>query len=391
MNDVAAPSSLYIHTPFCERRCHYCDFVAVAGTRGEEDYVAALVTEIGRLSRAAPGTVLNTVFIGGGTPSLLQPVHIEAITAAVRDGFSLAPNAEITMEANPSSTSLERARVWRECGVTRVSLGVQSFDPGILEFLGRVHDRDRAIAAVGEVREAGLDAVSCDLIYAVPGLSDAVWRDSLSRIIDLDPGHISCYELTVEEGTPLHTLVARGRVTPVESAPALRQHWMAADMLAAAGYAQYEVSNYSRPGRESRHNLVYWRNGTYLAAGVGAHGHLTPPIAIAMGMEGEADAVAWRYWHGRDIRGYIDGVAAGGFGITGQEPVSPLMRRAETVMMGLRLNEGVATGDVDMAAARDLAAAGMVAIQGDRVVTTRRGQEVLNEIATRLAPEAVTA
>ncbi len=192
----------------------------------------------------------------------------------VRGTFDIDPTAEVTLEVNPSSSSLRRAQAWRDSGFNRVSVGVQSTHADILRFLGRVHDAGRAIAALREVRQAGFDNVSADLIYAVPGLDDKPWEESLLRVIEAEPDHVSCYELTVETGTPLHRSVAEGRVRVVDPETALRQHRIAVEVLARAGYAQYEVSNFARPGRQCAHNLVYWRNGHYAAAGVGAHGHL---------------------------------------------------------------------------------------------------------------------
>ncbi|MDB5114495.1 MAG: coproporphyrinogen oxidase, partial [Chloroflexi bacterium] len=209
--------SLYLHIPFCERKCEYCDFASVAGRRGEAAYVEALRSEIRRLATALPGTVLDTVFIGGGTPGLIEPARLRAVLDEVRSGFDLAPGAEVTIEANPSSTSAERAAAWREAGCNRVSLGVQSLEPDVLAFLGRVHGPERALAAVGEVRAGGFERLSCDLIYAVPGLDDRRWQATVERLLELDPGHLSCYELTVEAGTPLHRSVARGAVRVVDA------------------------------------------------------------------------------------------------------------------------------------------------------------------------------
>src|SRR5579872_6121253 len=266
--------SLYVHIPFCERKCEYCDFTSVAGTTGSEAYMDSLSTEIRRLGERLGPLTLDTVFIGGGTPSLVDPTSLATLVATVRSTFDVAGDAEFTMEANPSSITEQRAGVWRQAGVNRISIGVQSLEADALTFLGRVHDAERAIAAVGEVRTAGFTSINCDLIYAVPGLGDTRWRRTLGRVIEAGPTHVSCYELTVEPGTPLHTSVRRGLVTPVDAARSIRQHRIAVAVLEAAGYEQYEVSNFAIPGEACRHNLVYWHNGYYIAAGVGAHGHV---------------------------------------------------------------------------------------------------------------------
>jgi oxygen-independent coproporphyrinogen-3 oxidase len=287
---VAQVGALYLHVPFCERKCEYCDFVSVAGARGQHEYIAALRAEVRALSPVVAGCALRTIFVGGGTPGLLDLTLMAGLMEEVRGAFDIATVAEMTLEVNPSSCSPHRARAWRAAGFNRVSVGVQSTHADILGFLGRVHDADRAIAALREVREAGFDNVSADLIYGVPGLDDPRWEESLQRVIDAAPDHVSCYELTIEHGTPLHRSVAEGRVRVVDPETALRQHRIAVEALARAGYTQYEVSNFARDGRQCAHNLVYWRNGHYAAAGVGAHGHLPAQSAASLGLNAPAAA-----------------------------------------------------------------------------------------------------
>ena len=376
--------SLYLHIPFCERKCEYCDFTSVAGATGSAAYMEALGTEVRRLGERLGRLSLDTVFIGGGTPSLVDPELLEGLVATVRNTFSVADDAEVTMEANPSSVSTARALVWKAAGVNRISLGVQSLEADVLSFLGRVHDADRAVAAVSEVRAAGFTSTNCDLIYAVPGLGDTRWRRTLERVVAAGPTHISCYELTVEPGTPLHTQVRRGLVKPVEGVRSMRQHRIAVEVLERAGYVQYEVSNFARPGEECRHNLVYWHNGYYVAAGVGAHGHLPAEAAAAIGLDVEAGAVSMRYWHGRGIAAYGRAVDAGRLPVAGSEPVGPGMREQERVMLGLRLREGVRIDASSLDEARALEGLGLLAVDGDRVRATSRGEAVLNQVTLRL-------
>jgi oxygen-independent coproporphyrinogen III oxidase len=376
--------SLYLHIPFCERKCEYCDFTSVAGAAGSGAYVDALVAEVRHLGDCLGRLSLDTVFIGGGTPSLVEPEQLAVLVATVRATFSVAASAEVTMEANPSSITVERARVWRAAGVNRISIGVQSLEADALRFLGRVHDADRAVAAVAEVREAGFTSINCDLIYAVPGLGDVRWRRTLERVVAAGPTHVSCYELTVEPGTPLHTRVRRGLVTPVEGARAMRQHRIAVDVLGGAGYDQYEVSNFAVAGEECRHNLVYWHNGYYAAAGVGAHGHLPAAAAAALGLDVEGGAVSVRHWHGRGIAAYGRAVRAGEFPIVGSEPVGAGMREQERVMLGLRLREGVRLDPSRLDEARSLEGLGLLAVEGDRVRATERGEALLNQVTLRL-------
>jgi oxygen-independent coproporphyrinogen-3 oxidase len=377
--------SLYMHIPFCERKCEYCDFISVAGTRGQHEYMRALSEEVAMIARRLPDIELDTVFVGGGTPSLVEPELLAAALAAVRRGFRLAPAAEITLEANPSSTSVQRAREWRAAGFNRISVGVQSLEPDILGFLGRVHDPERALEAIAEVRSAGFVSVNCDLIYAVPGLDHARWRRTLERVVASAPDHVSCYELTVEPGTPLHTSVRRGHVTPVESEIALTQHAIAAEVLSRAGYAQYEVSSFARPGHACRHNLAYWRNRFYLAAGVGAHGHVPASLAPAIPEVLASNAVAVRFSHGRRIGAYIAAVTEGRLPITQHELIDAASHEQERLMLGLRLREGVALSDARVVAeAAALADGGLLTVVGDIARVTDAGEAVLNAVTLRL-------
>ena len=386
----ASIRSLYVHIPFCERKCEYCDFASVAGMRGHAEYVAALRAELRGLAAAMPGVELDTVFVGGGTPGLLPPAELSAVAAEMRSCFALRPGAELTLEANPSSTTQARAEAWLEAGFNRVSIGVQSLEPDVLRFLGRIHGPGRALEALAAVRRAGFERINADLIYAVPGLDDARWQATLERILELDPGHLSCYELTVEEGTPLHAAVAAGEVVEADPEAALRQHWLAVDAAAAADYRQYEVSNLARPGQECRHNLAYWRNHHYLAAGAGAHGHLPAAAAVAAGILPAAPTAAStsvRYWHPRDPAAYVAAVAAG-TAAEGAEVVTADDAEAERIMVGLRLADGLELNGPRAAAAADLAGAGLLRWNGARAILTRRGQEVLNQVALRLVAAA---
>lgn len=377
--------SLYLHIPFCERKCEYCDFTSVAGTRNEHEYVSALNREIAMLGERVPGVELDTVFVGGGTPSLIEPELLAGTLDAVRAAFVIASGAEITLEANPSSTTSERASTWLEAGFNRVSIGVQSLQPDVLTFLGRVHDPARALDAVGEVRDAGFVAVNTDLIYAVPGLDDARWRATLERVAGAAPEHISCYELTVEPGTPLHTSVRRGRVTPVDADAALRQHAIALEVLEQGGYAQYEVSNFALAGQECRHNLAYWRNAFYLAAGVGAHGHVPASLARSFLHVDAGDAVAIRYRHGRGIGAYITAVAAGGLPVQDHELVDAMSHEQERLMLGLRLRDGVTLCDERvLAEAAVLRDAGFLTVRDGIARVTPAGERVLNAVTLRL-------
>jgi oxygen-independent coproporphyrinogen-3 oxidase len=378
--------SLYLHIPFCERRCEYCDFVSLPGRDREAEYVEALRAEVRGLAVRLGRLELDTVFVGGGTPSFVDPDRLGGLLDEVRAGFALAPGCEVTLEANPSSTSEARAAAWLEGGFNRVSLGIQNLEPDILKFLGRVHDRERAIASVAEVRRAGFSRISCDLIYAVPGLDDTRWRSTLERVAALGPGHVSAYELTVEAGTPLHASVRRGEKPAVDPEAALRQHRIAVAVLGAAGLHQYEVSNYARAGEECRHNLVYWRRGHYLGVGLGAHGHLPATTAPLIGIPVPAGAIGLRYWHGRSLPAYVDrgSDGSGELPIEGYEAVGAVDAEAERILLGLRLAEGIAVSRPLGEGADALVAAGLLWLRDGRLGATAQGQEVLDEVIRQL-------
>jgi oxygen-independent coproporphyrinogen-3 oxidase len=275
--------ALYLHIPFCRQRCSYCDFNTYTTLGGLQDaYTVALAREIrqvGDLAREAgdpaPGVGtpgVHTIFFGGGTPSLLTPRQVETILTAAREAFLVAPGAEITMEANPGTVDAAYLAAVRALGVNRLSYGVQSALPGELALLGREHDFAGAVAAVGMARAAGFDNLNLDLIYGLPGQSVADWQSTLSVVLPLDVEHISLYCLTIEPGTPMQRWLQNGAINAPDPDVAADQYELACRELARAGFAHYEISNWARPGRECRHNIVYWRNEPYLGLGAGAHG-----------------------------------------------------------------------------------------------------------------------
>jgi oxygen-independent coproporphyrinogen-3 oxidase len=270
--------ALYLHIPFCRRRCSYCDFNTYTTLGGLQDaYTAALAREIrqvGALAREAgdPAPAVHTMFFGGGTPSLLTTRQVETILTAAREAFAVAPDAEITMEANPGTVDAAYLAAVRALGVNRLSYGVQSALPGELALLGREHDFDAAVAAVGMAREAGFDNLNLDLIYGLPGQSVADWQRTLSAVLPLEVEHVSLYCLTIEPGTPMQRWLQTGTIQAPDPDVAADQYELACRELARAGFGHYEISNWARPGRECRHNVVYWRNEPYLGLGAGAHG-----------------------------------------------------------------------------------------------------------------------
>lgn len=334
--DVLGTFGLYVHVPFCEHRCWYCDFNAYAGLDHLADaYMAALVDDI-RQALSAPvdadlaeRPVVTSIFIGGGTPSLVDARWIAALLDAVDDSWTVDRGAEITIECNPESVTETKLHAYRDAGVNRISIGVQSLDDELLERLGRVHDAGRAVDALRFARRVGFSGVNADLIFGIPGEDDDRWRSSLDGVLACDPTHVSCYALTYEEGTPLHAWRRLGKVVPVPDDDAARRWAVADESLTSAGLVRYEISNWARPSSEARHNVLYWSCGEYLGIGAGAHSHLASP------------AGAVRSWTVKGPERYIRDVSEGRRPIAGDEVVDGRARAAEVLFCGLRRAEGV--------------------------------------------------
>ena len=369
---------VYVHIPFCTHRCHYCDFNTYEGQDDlHGDYVDALVADIERWrGERRPAT---SVFFGGGTPTLLAPERLGRILRAVEATCGIAPGAEVTVEANPETVDERIFEGLLGAGFERVSIGVQSLVPKVLVGLGRTHSPERALDGLAAARRAGFTDISADLIYGSPWESTEDWVRSLEGVIEAEPDHVSAYALTVEDATPLATLVATGRVPDVDPDIQAERHGIASDLLAAAGYERYEVSNWARPGRASAHNVLYWCAGDYLGFGAGAHGHV----------DGE------RYWTTRLPRAFIAAVSEGITTRAGDERLDKDQRAGEALMLGLRLSSGI---DSDAfthrfgpsalsgrgAAIDALCREGLLERSGAALRMTTRGTMLASEIAVRL-------
>jgi oxygen-independent coproporphyrinogen-3 oxidase len=315
---------VYVHIPFCRHRCHYCDFNTYEGQGDLHGaYVDALVREIERA--APPEGPATSVFFGGGTPTLLAPRSLARILQAVRECIGIDSDAEITVEANPETVDEAAFAALLGAGFNRVSIGIQSLAPHVLGALGREHSASRAIGALRAARRAGVADVNADLIYGSPWESAGDWRGSLEGVTAEGPDHVSAYALTVEEGTPLATLVRTGRAPDVDPDVQADRYEAASTLLAEAGYHRYEISNWSRPQRASRHNVLYWSAGDYLGFGAGAHGH----------------SGGRRFWSLRRPRDFIAAVEGGASTVEGEETLSPYDRAGEALILGLRLSSGV--------------------------------------------------
>jgi len=366
------PFGLYVHVPFCAVRCGYCDFntytaeelgpASVPGA-SRSTYADAAVAEVRRI-RGVLGELdvrADTVFLGGGTPTLLPPEDLVSVLASAREELGLAPDVEVTTEANPDSVTPEGLARLREGGFTRVSFGMQSQVRHVLAVLDRTHDPERVPRAVEWAREAGLQ-VSLDLIYGTPGESVADWETSLRADLDCAPDHVSAYSLIVEDGTALARRVRRGELPMPEEDDLADKYELADQHLRAAGLEWYEVSNWSTgPGTRCRHNLLYWTGADWWGVGPGAHSHV--------------GGVRW--WNVKHPAAYAERLAAGVSPALAREVLSPEDRRVERVLLELRLRDGLPLDVLDeagLAAVPDQVAAGLVEVDGDRLVLTDRGR-----------------
>jgi oxygen-independent coproporphyrinogen-3 oxidase len=361
--------SLYLHIPFCTWLCKYCDFNAYAVLEGLiPQYVEALRREIDVSASELPMGPLETVFIGGGTPSLLTGAQIAALMRSVRS-IGLQPDAEVTLEANPSNVTAEKAEAWLASGINRLSIGVQNLNGQALRFLERLHSGEEALAAMRMARSAGFANVNADLLYGVPGVGLTPWLETVDATIASGVDHLSAYELTVEQGTRLGQEVRTGLVTMPEAEQQLEQYWAADERLKSAGFVHYEISNWARPHHQCRHNLAGWHYRPYLGCGAGAHS-----------MFRLTDGSTERRWNLKGPKAYISSIDREGSAIDGSERLTPTRARGEAAMIGIRLLEGTdATLDFPKAR-RELVTAGLLTELGHSVRLTPRGVELANQV-----------
>jgi oxygen-independent coproporphyrinogen-3 oxidase len=366
------PAHVYIHIPFCARRCSYCDFaIAVRRVVPVDEYIRLLSRELdlrfgGGGDSAWP---VQTLYLGGGTPSRLGAEGIASLMAALRTRVMLDPGAEVTLEANPDDVTPDAARTWRDAGINRVSLGAQSFNDRALEWMHRVHDARSIGVAFETLARAGFEDISLDLIFALPANLDRDWRNDLTRAIALGPSHVSLYGLTVEPDAPLGRWVARGEVIEAPEENYEGEFLLADELLGAAGFEHYEVSNFAKPGRQARHNFSYWKGVAYAGLGPGAH-EFTPP-------ERRWNAGAYAEWARR--------LLSGADPREGSESLTDENRIAEGVYLGLRTNEGLAITEAEARHADRWITAGWANVHpGHRLVLTPHGWLRLDSIAADL-------
>ena len=375
--------AVYIHWPFCLSKCPYCDFNSHVRHSGVDEarFVRAYGAEIAATAARIPGRTVSTIFFGGGTPSLMQPASVATVLDAIARHWTIAPNVEITLEANPTSVEAERFRAFHGAGVNRVSLGVQALDDAALAALGRTHSAEEALAAVALARHV-FERYSFDLIYARPGQTAAQWRAELMQAISHAADHISLYQLTIEPDTPFEALHRAGKLRIPDAAAARDLYDVTQDVCEQAGLPAYEVSNHARPGAECRHNLIYWRYGEYAGIGPGAHGRL--------------DVGGQRYATAAERRpdAWLALVETKGDGLVENEALLRSAQADEFLLMGLRLAEGIdpqryaeiAGRPLDLSRIADLIGYGLVeTTAARRLRVTPAGFPVLDAVVADLA------
>lgn len=381
---AAASGGIYVHVPFCLRKCVYCDFFSIADLSLKPAFLEALSCEI---SAADPGRLaFDTIYIGGGTPSLLEPAEVREIINALFSKFRFEGPVEVTLEANPGTVDFEKLKGFRSAGVNRLNVGVQSFQEKNLALLGRIHSDRQAHAALADARRAGFENIGLDLMYGLSGQTLQDWTADLEKALAHGPDHIACYMLTVEPATPLAEEQRRGRYQPLPEGDAAELFTTTAEFLTARGFLHYEISNFARCGAEScdaarvsRHNSKYWTHAPYLGFGPAAHSFLPPR----------------RFWNHRDVQRYVDEVRAGRRPVAGEEVLSADQEMMEVIMLGLRTAAGVDLQDFRRRfgadfmslygeAATELASRGLLSLGDERCAPTRRGMLYLNTITAAL-------
>jgi putative oxygen-independent coproporphyrinogen III oxidase len=375
------PFGFYVHVPFCSVRCGYCDFntytaLELGGGASQASYAETAIAEI-RLARQVLGQVdvpVDTVFFGGGTPTLLPPTDLARILGAIGDEFGLAPGAEVTTEANPDSVDLAALGVLREAGFNRLSFGMQSAVPHVLATLDRTHDPERVPAVVGWAREAGFGKVSLDLIYGTPGESLADWQTSVDAALACQPDHVSAYALIVEDGTALARQIKRGEIAMTDDDDLADKYLLADEAFAGAGLGWYEVSNWaSGPDQECRHNVLYWTGADWWGVGPGAHSHV--------------GGVRW--WNVKHPTAYAARLADGASPAYARELLDEETRRIERVLLEVRLAAGLpldALEDAGRAAVGEIVARGLATLTDDRLVLTTPGRLLADGVVRDLLP-----
>jgi len=363
-------AGIYVHVPFCLTRCGYCDFNAYAGLDHlRSRYVAALLREAELAAPAWADEEISSVFLGGGTPTTLEVADLKALLAHLRDRFTVTPDAEVTIEANPDTLDRAKLEGLLDAGYARLSMGAQSFDLAVLAALERIHDPSSVRRAIREARAAGYANLNLDLIYGADGETLDSWERTLRETVDLGPEHVSAYALTIEPSTPLGRKVARGESPAPDPDLQADLFELACSVLAEGGYGHYEVSNWAKPGFECAHNLGYWERRAYLGMGAGAHAYRDER----------------RWWNVRPPQEYLALVETGTLPVGGEERLEPSDAHLEEVFLRLRILEGVPASWVEPGRADPFLESGLLREDDGALVPTERGMLLLNELVLALA------
>lgn len=395
--------ALYLHIPFCDTKCSYCDFNSYAGMESLiPPYTTALCCELRLWSPLFAGDSVRTVFFGGGTPSLLPVAEMERTVDTIQQSFRLARPLEMSLEANPGTVDLAYLRALRTLGFNRLSLGVQSFDDGELKALDRIHTSEEAITAFKSARAAGFEDVNLDLIFGLANQTLDGWRRNVEHALSLRPEHLSLYALTVEEGTALAASVARGRAPEPDADLQAAMYELSQERLAGAGYRQYEISNWALPGHACRHNVTYWQNGRWLGAGAGAHSSFERcRFANARAPRGYIEHVSRAVGIDATLQRDLPAALAGFPQVVWQEPIDAAMAISDTAILGLRLLDGISLTafqrrhglsllDAFGEAIGECVDLGLLLLEADTLRLSQRGLLLANEVFARLLPDACT-
>jgi len=378
--------SLYVHIPFCERKCVYCDFYSIENVSRIDQFISALLHEINMYAHPGGEVEFETIFFGGGTPSLLTPEQLQSVLEQLHRTFRIRHDAEVTVETNPGTVTKERLAEYRTLGVNRLSIGVQSFFEDELHFLSRIHDRAQAIQCVKWARKVGFDNISLDLIYALPGQSLERWEQNLQTGLSLGPNHLSAYGLIVEDGTPLARMVQARQVSPAPTEDEANMYEFTMECMEVHGYEHYEVSNYAKPGFRSKHNYNYWRHENYLGFGPSAHSFW------------HSDGSAKRWWNIANLSHYSERLSQNELPLVSHEVLAADQLATERLFLGLRSDGfdigrfrrdfGVGIGTRQQAIIDQLVVDQLATLNNESLRLTHKGYLLCDEICERLMPQA---
>ena len=356
-------AGIYIHIPFCKSRCRYCDFFSTTQLEKEEAYINAVIYEWQTYQSQWSNQEIHTIYLGGGTPSLLSIESLYKLLHSILSSINTTTIKEITLEANPGDITSEKIQAWKTLGISRLSIGIQSFNDRLLQLVGRRHNAEQAIQAVRIAQKEGINNISIDLMYALPSQTMAEWQADIVQALKLKVTHISSYGLIYEDDTPFTTLLEQGKIIAIDEDVEMQMYDHLVEQLTQHGYEHYEVSNFALPGQNSKHNSSYWNDTPYLGLGAGAHSY-----------DGKM-----RWWNIADIDQYM-AQAINKKLTPEQEIITPEQRHTEQIMLGLRTSQGIKCSAVNMDKAQAYISKGLLQLNNENLVATTKGYHILNRI-----------